>query len=168
VPTRTQTQRRARPTRARSGRSPAPQPRSARFGRSSAQPKRVPGRRRGQAQKGSQGIFHKIESALPIGGGSSAKRGKGAGSLPVVGGLLNSLGGKKRCGGKGGRGKLLGVLGAGAGAAGAAVLAKRRKGSKSDDSSHDVHGTSPSSGSQSPVPPAPPAGSPHPDAPASG
>jgi hypothetical protein len=146
----------------------------------------VAGRRRGQAQKGSQGIFQKIESALPIGRGSSAKRGKGAGSLPVVGGLLNSLGQKKRGGGKGGRGKLLGVLGAGAGAAGAAVLAKRRKGSQSDHGSHDVHSPSdtssspdlsrtettaespagtPSPGAPSPVPPAPPAGNPRPDGP---
>jgi hypothetical protein len=67
---------------------------------------------------------------LPGGGKSSAGRRSG-GSIPVVGGLLSSLGEtKKRGAGRGRKPAIFGLLGAGAAGAAAAV-AKRRHGSRS-------------------------------------
>ena len=82
------------------------------------------GRRRQPQPSGMQKVMQGVKGVLP--GGSSGKRG-GAGSIPVVGGLLSSLGGKKSGGAR--KPAMLGLLGAGA--AGAAVVAKRRKGSSS-------------------------------------
>lgn len=84
------------------------------------------GRRRQPQPSGMQKVMQGVKGVLP--GGSSGKRG-GAGSIPVVGGLLSSLGGKK--GGGARKPAMLGLLGAGA--AGAAVVAKRRRGSGSGD-----------------------------------
>jgi hypothetical protein len=100
------------------------------FGRTGTQSSGRPTyRRRQQSQPtGAQGLLQRLGSALPL-GGSSGQRGKrSGGSLPVIGGLMESLGGKKRTGtARGGKPAMLGLLGAGA--AGAAMLAKRRKGS---------------------------------------
>jgi hypothetical protein len=71
-----------------------------------------------------------IRGVLPGGGKSSTGRRSG-GSIPVVGGLLNSLGGtKKRGAGRDRKPAVFGLLGAGAAGAAAAV-AKRRHGSRS-------------------------------------
>jgi hypothetical protein len=71
---------------------------------------------------------------LPGGGGQAPARGRSGGSIPVVGGLLSSLGGtKKRGAGRGRKPAMFGLLGAGAAGAAAAV-AKRRHDSRSPQS----------------------------------
>jgi hypothetical protein len=105
-----------------------------RFGRASARPSGgAPGRRRRQPeQSGAQKLIQGIRRVLPGGGGkSSTKPGRrSGGSIPGVGGLLSSLGGKKRRGaGRGRKPAMFGVLGAGAAGAAAAVV-KRRQGSR--------------------------------------
>jgi len=129
------------------GRAPAPrrfarsagQPEPARrFGRASARPSGgALGRRRSQPeQSGAQKLMQGIRGVLPgVGGGSSAKRGRrSGGSIPGVGDLLSSLGGKKgRGAGRGRKPAIFGALGAGAAGAAAAVV-KRRRGSRSSPS----------------------------------
>jgi hypothetical protein len=134
--------------RAASGPAPAPrrfarsagQPEPARrFGRASARPSGggALGRRRSQPeQTGAQKLIQGIRGVLPgVGGGSSAKRGRrSGGSIPAVGDLLSSLGGKKgRGAGRGRKPAIFGALGAGAAGAAAAVV-KRRRGSRSSPS----------------------------------
>jgi hypothetical protein len=125
------------------GRQEAATPRQGRFGRGSTgqhQSRRrfarsagqtAPRRRRRQPeQSGAQKLMQGIRGVLPGGGKSSTGRRSG-GSIPVVGGLLNSLGGtKKRGAGRDRKPAVFGLLGAGAAGAAAAV-AKRRRGSRS-------------------------------------
>jgi hypothetical protein len=106
-------------------------PSSRRFGRTPTQPSGRPTHRRRQSRStGAQGLLKRLGSALPLGGSSGKRGNRSSGSLPMVGGLLKSVGGNQRGGtGRGRKPAMLGLLGAGA--AGAAVLAKRRKGSTS-------------------------------------
>jgi hypothetical protein len=102
-----------------------------RFGRASARPSGgAPRRRRRQPeQSGAQKLMQGIRGVLP-GGGKSSTGWRSGGSIPVVGGLLSSLGGtKKRGAGRGRKPAVFGLLGAGAAGAAAAV-AKRRHGSR--------------------------------------
>jgi hypothetical protein len=119
---------------ARSAGQPEP---ARRFGRASAAPSGALGRRRSQPeQSGAQRLMQGIRGVLPgVGGGSSAKRGRrSGGSIPAVGDLLSSLGGKKgRGAGRGRKPAIFGALGAGAAGAAAAVV-KRRRGSRSSPS----------------------------------
>jgi hypothetical protein len=111
-----------------------------RFARSAGQTAR--GRRfREPEQSGAQKVMQGIRGVLPGGGKSSAKRGKGSrASIPVVGGLLTSLGRKKgRGAGRGRKSAMVGVLGAGA--AGAAAAAAKRR-SRSSRAQADASGTS--------------------------
>ena len=122
----------------RFGRGSTGQPQARRrFARSAGQsaPRR---RHRQPEQSGAQKLMQGIRGVLPGGGKSSTDRRSG-GSIPVVGGLLSSLGGTKKRGAGGtqkrgaGRGRkpaVFGLLGAGAAGAAAAV-AKRRHGSRS-------------------------------------
>jgi hypothetical protein len=96
------------------------------------------GRRHRQPDpSGAQKLLRGIQGVLPGGGKSAAKRGKlsgGKSSIPVVGGLLTSLSGKKRRGaGRGRKPAMFGLLGAGAAGA-AAATAKRRRSSRSAQS----------------------------------
>ena len=103
-----------------------------RFGRASARPSGgAPRKRRRQPeQSGAQKLMQGIRGVLP-GGGKSSTRRRSGGSIPVVGGLLSSLGGtKKRGAGRGRKPAVFGLLGAGAAGAAAAV-AKRRHGARS-------------------------------------
>ena len=99
---------------------------------------RAPTRRHRQPEpSGAQKLMQGIQGMLPGAGKSSAKRGKRSGgksSIPALGGLLSSLGGKKgRGAGRGRKPAMFGLLGAGAaGAAGA--VAKRRHSSRSAQS----------------------------------
>jgi hypothetical protein len=122
-------------------RSPEQTEPSRRFGRASARPSRgAAGRRRRQPeQSGAQKLIQGIRGVLPgAGGKSSAKPGRrSAGSIPVVGGLLSSLGQKKRRGaGRGRKPAMFGMLGASAAGAAAAVV-KRRTGSRSSQAPAD-------------------------------
>ena len=104
-----------------------------RFGRASARPSGgAPHRRRRRPeQSGAQKLMQGIRGMLPGGGGKASAGRRSGKSIPVVGGLLSSLGGKK--GQRAGRGRkpaVFGLLGAGAAGA-AAALAKRRHGSHS-------------------------------------
>jgi len=104
-----------------------------RFGRASARPSAgAPLRRRRQPeQSGTQKLTQTIRGMLPGGRGKSSAGRRSGGSIPVVGGLLSSLGGTKRRGaGRGRKPAVFGLLGAGAAGAAAAV-AKRRHGSRS-------------------------------------
>jgi hypothetical protein len=104
-----------------------------RFGRASARPSGgAPRRRRRQPeQSGAQKLMQGIQGMLPGRGGKSSAGRRSGGSIPVVGGLLSSLGGtKKRGAGRGRKPAMFGLLGAGAAGAAAAV-AKRRHGSRS-------------------------------------
>jgi hypothetical protein len=103
-----------------------------RFGRASARPSGgAPRKRRRQPeQSGAQKLMQGIRGVLPGGGGKSSAGRRSGGSIPVVGGLLSSLGGtKKRGAGRGRKPAVFGLLGAGAAGAAAAV-AKRRHGSR--------------------------------------
>lgn len=119
---------------ARSAGQPEP---ARRFGRASARPSGgALGRRRSQPeQSGAQKLMQGIRGVLPGVGGASAKRGRrSGGSIPGVGDLLSSLGGKKgRGAGRGRKPAIFGALGAGAAGAAAAVV-KRRRGSRSSPS----------------------------------
>lgn len=119
---------------ARSAGQPEP---ARRFGRASARPSGgALGRRRSQPkQRGAQKLIQGIRAVLPgVGGGSSAKRGGRSGrSIPGVGDVLSSLGGKGRGAGRGRKPAIFGALGAGAAGAAAAVV-KRRRGSRSSPS----------------------------------
>jgi hypothetical protein len=76
---------------------------------------------------------------LPGGVGKSSASRRSGGSIPVVGGLLSSLGGtKKRGAGRGRKPAMFGLLGAGAAGAAAAV-AKRRHG-RSSQPGETAHG----------------------------
>ena len=124
----------------RFGRGSTGQPQARRrFARSAGQsaPRR---RHRQPEQSGAQKLMQGIRGVLPGGGKSSTGRRSG-GSIPVVGGLLSSLGGtkkrgaggtKKRGAGRGRKPAVFGLLGAGAAGAAAAV-AKRRHGSRSSE-----------------------------------
>jgi hypothetical protein len=83
----------------------------------------MPGRRRQPEQSRAEKVIGLVRGALPGGGSRTKKKGS---AIPVVGGLLGGMKGR-RAGGR--KPALLGLLGAGA--AGAAVAAKRRKGSDS-------------------------------------
>jgi hypothetical protein len=103
-----------------------------RFGRASARPSGgAPRRRRGQPEQGgAQKLMQVIRGVLPGGRGKSSGKRPG-GSVPGVGGLLSSPGGKKvRSGGRARKPAIFGLLGAGAAGAAAAV-AKRRHGPRS-------------------------------------
>lgn len=104
-----------------------------RFGRASARPSGdAPRRRRRQPEhSGAQKLLQGIRGMLPGGGGKGSAGRRSGGSIPVVGGLLGSLGGtKKRGAGRGRKPAVFGLVGAGAAGAAAAV-AKRRHGSGS-------------------------------------
>ncbi len=103
-----------------------------RFGRASARPSgSAPRRRRRQPEhSGAQRLMQGIRGVFPGGGGKASAGRRSGGSIPVVGGLLSSLGGtKKRGAGRGRKPAIFGFLGAGAAGAAAAV-AKRRRGSR--------------------------------------
>jgi hypothetical protein len=114
-------------------RQEAATPRQGRFGRGSTGQTQSPRRRRRQPeQSGAQKLMQGIRGMLP-GGGKSSTGQRSGGSIPVVGGLLSSLGGsKKRGAGRGRKPAVFGLLGAGAAGAAAAV-AKRRHGSRSSE-----------------------------------
>ena len=129
------------------GRQEAATPRQGRFARGSTDqpqsratlraelrldPGSAPRRRSRQPeQSGAQKLMQGIRGMLPGGGGKSSAGRRSGGSIPVVGGLLSSLGGtKKRGAGRGRKPAVFGLLGAGAAGAAAAV-AKRRHGSRS-------------------------------------
>jgi hypothetical protein len=117
------------------------------FGRTPTQPRgRPPHRRRQSRATGEQGFLKRLGTALPLGGSSGKRGNRSSGSLPVVGGLLKSLGKQRGGTGRGGKPAMLGLLGAGA--AGAAVLAKRRKGSTSSE----IPAVEKSTESQTPTP----------------
>jgi hypothetical protein len=119
----------ATPRQGRFGRGSSGQPQARRrFPRSAGQsaPRR---RNRQPEQSGAQKLMQGVRGVLAGGGKSSTGRWSG-GSIPVVGGLLSSLGGtKKRGAGRGRKPAVFGLLGAGAAGAAAAV-AKRRHGSR--------------------------------------
>jgi hypothetical protein len=121
----------ATPRQGRFGRGSSGQPQARRrFPRSAGQsaPRR---RNRQPEQSGAQKLVQGIRDMLPGRGGKSSAGRRSGGSIPVVGGLLSSLGGtKKRGAGRGRKPAVFGLLGAGAAGAAAAV-AKRRHGSRS-------------------------------------
>jgi hypothetical protein len=103
-----------------------------RFGRASARPSggASRSRRRQPEHSGAQKLMQGIRGMLPGGAGKASAGRRSGGSIPVVGGLLSSLGGtKKRGAGRGRKPAIFGLLGAGAAGAAAAV-AKRRHGSR--------------------------------------
>jgi hypothetical protein len=116
-----------------------------RFGRASARPSGdAPRRRRRQPeQSGAQKLMQGIRGMLPGGGGKASAGRRSGESIPVVGGLLSSLGGgtKKQGAGRGRKPAMFGLLGAGAAGAAAAV-AKRRHGSRSSEPAAEMRGVS--------------------------
>jgi hypothetical protein len=135
-------------------------PSSRRFGRPTQPSGRPTQRRRQSRSTGAQGLLKRFGSALPLGGSSGRRGNRSGGSLPVVGGLLKSVGGNQRGGtGRGRKSAMLGLLGAGA--AGAAVIAKRRKGSTSSASpavENSAESQTPTPATQTPRPYGPTAG----------
>ena len=142
-----------------------------RFGRASARPSGdAPRRRRRQPEhSGAQKLMQGIRGMLPGGGGKASTGRRSGGSIPVVGGLLSSLGGTKKRGARRGRKPaIFGVLGAGAAGAAAAV-AKRRHGSRSSQPRGETRDVSEAQAtSTAATTPAHPADAPPPDETAQG
>jgi hypothetical protein len=152
----------ATPRQGRFGRGSSGQPQARRrFPRSAGQsaPRR---RNRQPEQSGAQKLMQGIRGVLPGGGGKSSAGRRSGGSIPVVGGLLSSLGGtKKRGAGRGRKPAVFGLLGAGAAGAAAAV-AKRRHGSRSPQPEGAPSAMSESEMTSTATPPPSPADAPAP------
>jgi hypothetical protein len=136
-----------------------------RFGRASARPSGgAPRRRRRQPEQNrAQKLMQGVRGMLSGGVGKSSAGRRSGGSIPVVGGLLSSLGGtKKRGAGRNRKPAMFGLLGAGAAGAAAAV-AKRRRGRSSQPAGETRDVPQAQATPTAPTTPAQPADAPPPD-----